>query len=261
MVKPIIFVGSSTESSRIAYAIQKHLAPGAKVFVWNQGIFSLSRYTLEDLSQAIQVSDFGVFVFTPEDDAKIRGEEHKTVRDNVLFELGLFIGYLGRDRNFIVQPHGAEKLHLPTDLSGFNVATYDPGYASENLHAALGPVCDQIREKIDSSRNEMSWPTFGGALDTLAKRLHQGSAHGGFRPHLIVGVNQGGTIVGGFLHYYFHCTHPIVTLWTQNMPSNVKDIQIQELSVVIEACSHLADPLHILLVDDSFKSGNSMREA
>lgn len=261
MVKPRIFVCSSTESLLIADAIQQNLALDAEVVVWNQGVFPLSTYNLEALSVELQRSDFGVFVFTPEDDAKIRGEEHRTVRDNVLFELGLFMGYLGRDRSFIVQPQPRreEKLHLPTDLIGINPATYDPGYAGGNLRAALGPACNQIREKIYPARNEMPWPTFCRALDTLAERLNKGSGYGGFRPHLIVGVNQGGTIVGGFLYYYFHGACPLVTLWTQDLPSSRKDVQLQELSVTIKTCLQaVGDPFRILLIDDSFKSGTAM---
>lgn len=264
MVKPIIFVGSSAESVSIARAIQDNLKDDAEVVVWDQGTFDLSSYNLEALSVALQRSDFGIFVFKPEDYVKIRDEEHRTVRDNVLFELGLFMGHLGRDRSFIVQPRGLEKLHLPTDLTGINVATYDhPSSAGGNLRAALSPACNQIREKLYPARNEMPWPTFCRALDTLAEqRLDMGPAHGGFRPHLIVGVNQGGTIVGGFLYYYFHGAHPLVTLWTRNPLLIRKDAQLQELSVTIKALSQTVEgPLHILLVDDSFKSGTAMETA
>ncbi|MFO1428546.1 MAG: nucleotide-binding protein [Candidatus Competibacteraceae bacterium] len=259
MAKPRIFVGSSAESVSIAHAIQDNLEHDAEVVVWDQSIFGLSSYNLEALSVELQRSDFGVFVFTPEDDAKIRGEEHRTVRDNVLFELGLFMGHLGKDRSFIVQPREVEKLHLPTDLIGINVATYDPGYTGGNLRAALGPACNQIREKIYPARNEMLWPTFCRALDTLAERLDKGAGYGGFRPHLIIGVNQGGAIVGGFLYYYIPRVYQLVTLWTQNPPSSRKDVQLQELSVTIKACLQaVGDPLRILLVDDSFKSGTAM---
>jgi hypoxanthine phosphoribosyltransferase len=268
MVKPRIFVGSSEESLLIAYAIQENLERVAEVVVWDQDIFNVSSYNLEALSDELQRSDFSVFVFTPEDDAKIHGEKHRTVRDNVLFELGLFMGHLGRDRSFIVQPRGVKKLHLPTDLAGINVATYDSSRTDGNLKAALASACSRIRKKINPkpigpARNEMPWSTFCRALDTLADQLNGGSSCiPRFRPHLIIGVNQGGTIVGGLLYYYFHRACQFVTIWTQDLLACRQDVQLQELSVTIKALLQaVAGPLRILLVDDSFKTGTAMEVA
>jgi predicted nucleotide-binding protein len=64
---------------------------------------------------ALNGSDFGVFVFPPDDVVRMRKKEHQAIRDNVIFELGLFIGRLGRERNFIVMPRGTDKLHIPSE--------------------------------------------------------------------------------------------------------------------------------------------------
>jgi hypothetical protein len=52
---------------------------------------------------------------------------------------------LGRERNFIVLPRNADKLHLPTDLLGLTPATFDPSREDGNLRAALGSSCNDIR--------------------------------------------------------------------------------------------------------------------
>jgi hypothetical protein len=144
-VKPSVFVGSSTESLEIAYSIQENLEYNAEVAVWTQGIFELSKYSLDSLLDALDAADFGVFVFSPDDISVIRGKEHATVRDNVVFELGLFIGRLGKERNFIVLPHGHEETpHLPTDLLGLTPALYEPNRQDGNLRAALGPACSKL---------------------------------------------------------------------------------------------------------------------
>jgi CAP12/Pycsar effector protein, TIR domain len=144
-VKPNLFIGSSTESLDIAYALQENLEPSAEVTVWTQGIFELSKYTLESLLDALDVADFGVFVFSADDLSVIRGKEKGTVRDNVLFELGLFIGRLGKDRNFVILPRGHEEtLHLPTDLLGLTPALYEPNRQDQNLRAALGPASSKL---------------------------------------------------------------------------------------------------------------------
>ena len=52
------------------------------------------------LLKELDQSDYGVFVFAPTDIAVIRGSQADVVRDNVLFEMGLFTGKLGSERCF-----------------------------------------------------------------------------------------------------------------------------------------------------------------
>lgn len=131
----------------VAYAIQQNLTHDAEPTVWDQGIFELSQTTIESLTKAVNESDFGVFVFSPDDITKMRGAEHNSIRDNVIFEFGLFTGRLGRDRVFFVRPDGSD-LHLPTDLLGITPGVYNPNREDGRLQAATGPACNQIREAM-----------------------------------------------------------------------------------------------------------------
>lgn len=71
-----------------------------------------------------------------------------SVRDNVLFELGLFLGKLGRKRNFFLTPKNEPKidLHLPSDLSGITPATYE--WNAKNPQASVGPALYEIKHAI-----------------------------------------------------------------------------------------------------------------
>jgi len=148
-MKPSLFIASSAESVEVAFALQENLESVAEVTVWSQGVFDLSRYALESLLDVLDTADFGVFVFAPDDLITIRGQDKQAVRDNVLFELGMFIGRLGRERNFVIIPKGNEDgFRLPTDLLGLTPALYEAGRQDGNLRAALGPASSKIMKAI-----------------------------------------------------------------------------------------------------------------
>lgn len=147
MTKPKLFIGSSVEGLNIAYALQENLKFVSESTVWDQGVFNLSESSLESLINVLEASDFGVFVFTPDDYIKIRGKKDLAVRDNVLFELGLFVGRLGRSRAFIVIPDNKE-FHLPTDLIGMTPGKYEADRVDKNMQAGTGSVSHKIREQI-----------------------------------------------------------------------------------------------------------------
>lgn len=148
-MKPKVFIGSSVESLDVAYALQENLEHDGEITVWRQGVFDLSKYTLDALIEALDNFDFGVFVFAPDDVVRIREKEYQSTHDNVVFELGLFVGRLSKERNFLVIPGGREDFHLPTDLLGLTPATYEPNRQDGNLTAAVGPACHKIRKAIE----------------------------------------------------------------------------------------------------------------
>lgn len=152
MRRPRIFVGSSSENLNLAYAVQESFGHDYEITVWTQSIFGVSQYNLEGLLVALEKADFGVFLFAPDDVSQIRGVQASTVRDNVVFELGLFIGKLGRERCFIIIPNGAADLRLPTDILGLNTANFDSNRQDKNVVAALGSACNKIRRAIAESK-------------------------------------------------------------------------------------------------------------
>jgi predicted Zn-dependent protease len=174
MPKPRVFIGSSVEGLNVAYPVQQNLSHEAEVTIWDQGVFELSSTTMESLTKVLSDSDFAVFVFSPDDLVRIRSQTAPTVRDNVLFEFGLFIGKLGRDRVFFILPSNGE-LHIPTDLLGVTPGRYDVSRTDGSMQAATGPVCHQIRLQmkrlgIVPGRIIVEVSTEGSVADDLGER-------------------------------------------------------------------------------------------
>ncbi|GEM_PF-1607392 len=155
---PKIFIGSSVEGVNIAKGIQANLHHTAWAKVWTQA-FPLSSMTLDALLQNSKDYDFAIFVFSADDEVKLRGKNYLVARDNVIFEAGLFMGVHGRNRCFIVAPNDDPNLHFPSDFSGFTFATYDTNFAKKDLLAALGTATTLIELAIRSNSLN-SYPFF-----------------------------------------------------------------------------------------------------
>lgn len=144
--KPRLFIMSSVEGLSVAREIQSQLNHDALATVWTDGAFWAGGYPLEALEQSVNDSDFGIAVAMFEDIVESRGDRNPSIRDNVLFELGMFMGKLGRRRSILVYP-SHKGLKLPSDLHGLTPASYIPGDIKD-LPSRIAPVCNQIRKII-----------------------------------------------------------------------------------------------------------------
>jgi hypothetical protein len=143
--RPSVFVGSSREGLPIAKAIQSLLDYACEVKIWYQaqnppdGIIQW----MDDMPASF---DFAILVLTADDIIVSRGTSEPAPRDNLLFELGLFYGTLGRTRTFIVHDRSVAT-RFPTDLQGLFKFSYTP-HVDGNWRAALGSACNGIEEAI-----------------------------------------------------------------------------------------------------------------
>src|SRR6185369_10594120 len=95
--RPVLFVGSSTERHEIEKELEALLVRSCEVELWSKDVFVPSQGALESLVQALERFDFAVLVLSPDDLVIKRGKAADAPRDNVLFELGLFMGGIGRE--------------------------------------------------------------------------------------------------------------------------------------------------------------------
>lgn len=147
-----IFIASSSENSDVAHTVGDILGKSkSRIFKivsvpWDQGTFKLSKTYIESLEKELDNVDFSILILTPNDITRIRGEEVRTPRDNVLFELGLFMGRLQRERCFMLFERDDEP-KLPTDLLGVGAATYQKSNLA-GLQKALRPACKEILTRV-----------------------------------------------------------------------------------------------------------------
>ena len=145
--KPSIFVGSSSEGLDFARAIRRRLESVAELTLWDEEFFRTGSTFIETLVSAVTQFDFAILVLSPDDIVQSRNDSKLGPRDNVIFELGLFMGRLGRERTFAVHQRNAH-VKIPTDLSGVTLVAYDWPRRVGGHAAAVGPASDIIRDQI-----------------------------------------------------------------------------------------------------------------
>lgn len=143
-----VFIISSAEALGIARELEAaFMHDPFTVTVWTDGVFRASHYPVESLESELDRSDFAIAVVQPDDRTESRGQSAPSPRDNVVFELGFFMGRLGRHRTFLVEPIGHDETRLPSDLMGINTVKYKH-VVSGDVAANVGPACTEIRKIV-----------------------------------------------------------------------------------------------------------------
>lgn len=157
MIQSKIFIASSSEGYNFAKVIHdllvEKLQNEVEVRLWKQE-FELSKAFIESLEKETYENDFAILVMTPDDITTSRKKKKVSPRDNVIFELGLFMGSLGRERCFFIHNENSD-LKLPSDLLGIMGATYNyisdlksQEITKEALLILLNNPCSLIADRI-----------------------------------------------------------------------------------------------------------------
>lgn len=146
-----IFIGSSTESLKVASAIKTNFEYDnhIEVRIWNESIFQPGQYTFDELIRFTKSYDFAIFVWANDDKVAIesRGIMANQPRDNVILEAGMFYRALGRERVFLFAPveDGAK---IPSDLQGLSPIRYKTP-TDDNYRSELSSGVDFIKVTIN----------------------------------------------------------------------------------------------------------------
>jgi CRP/FNR family transcriptional regulator, cyclic AMP receptor protein len=142
-----VFIASSAEALPIVDLLIRQFQHDPFLAVaWKNGVFRVSNYTLDELEAQLDNSDFAIAVAQPDDVVITRETKWPAMRDNVTFELGLFMGRLGRRRAFLMEPRDAE-IQLPSDLAGMTTIPYRYVEGNDAEHY-IAPACARLRDLI-----------------------------------------------------------------------------------------------------------------
>ena len=148
-IKPNVFVMSSSPGRTVSDAVVEVLRETDELdVVYWPGAFAKGAPFMETLRTATLRFDFGVLVITPDDTAHVRGVKVTQPRDNVIFELGLFLSALGTRRALpILVSKGGKPPSLPSDLLGVEMIRVDVRRGRR--------IRGEIEETAEALRNEM----------------------------------------------------------------------------------------------------------
>ena len=146
-MKPTLFIGSSRQRLAVARGLQRLLGDVAEVTVWDEAPqFAMNDAVLDGLIKVGDTYDFALLLFGQDDCTMMGSNVVPTVRDNVIFELGLFMGRLGKGRALWVSPSGPKAPHLASDLGGIvHLEIDEPDLAD---HAAIAQALTVTVDKL-----------------------------------------------------------------------------------------------------------------
>jgi hypothetical protein len=179
---PRVFIGSSSTARKLAHRVQQALGEKVEALVWDQGIFELGYNLLDSLLAYVSLFDFAILALTADDVTSSKGEVNDSPRDNVVFELGMFIGVRGRTRAFvIIAAEQGRTLKIPTDLAGNISLIIDPEKLNDDTYFAT--EIDGLRSLIEKRAKEaalsllpsagLAYGYFNNFLAPIGKRLFE----------------------------------------------------------------------------------------
>jgi hypothetical protein len=246
--KPTIFIASSSEGSSVAEAVHIKLEREYSPKLWDNA-FDLSSMTITTLIQKTKEADYAVFVFHPDDKAIIRDQEYSSVRDNVVLELGMFIGSLGLEKCFLLVPNSSEAtFRLPTDLAGVTASFYDE--QDLDISNAVTGSCAKIKQaikKLELKKTEIATTT---ESDILKKALSDAQSQlWRINNDVQHASEKSQSLLESIKSHFFSIAKPAtpaeLKLWEDGAKdSYLKDVKIREYNVYIVDQDIIIPPLH-----------------
>ncbi len=165
-----IFLGASREGEKYLQELMDALSPEFDVIPWyDPNVFSLNNQAfLDSLIKQSYLVDFAVFLATADDLTQSRGENQYAPRDNVIFEFGLFLQSLGKERCFML---AEENVKILSDMAGISLNKFSRDGSNTDFTQAV----DKLRVNLHTKKKHIpSLVTTGlayGYYNAFIKRL------------------------------------------------------------------------------------------
>ena len=112
ITKRKLFIGCSCEALHIARSLKKvlkkHFRNSIEPFVYDETEWKNLSAIIDNLKNRVDEFYYAIFIGYPDDIIKSRDTFYYTCRDNVLFEMGLFLSRIGKERTFFIIPHNLD---------------------------------------------------------------------------------------------------------------------------------------------------------
>ncbi|MEM7087440.1 MAG: L-histidine N(alpha)-methyltransferase [Bacteroidota bacterium] len=155
-----IFIASSSSALNYSYSVKAILEEkNLDAVVWKDAEFLVGDSIIESLESIKTLYDAAIFIFHPDDELNYKNQSFKSVRDNVIFEMGLFAGYLGIKKCFALVPNNIS-IKKPSDLLGILYATYKFNAQETNHTNAIRTAVEKISTSLIKKINEKNKTNF-----------------------------------------------------------------------------------------------------
>ena len=190
-----MFIGSSSEMKPVVDKCVEAFSGHASCIPWflspefkTRGSFT----TFQALCEAAGGYDFALFILSADDQLEHRENHFSCPRDNVIFEMGLFIGAIGPKRVFaIVESVESPKLKIPSDLN----AVYMPRF-NQDKDDPVASIAS-VNEAIQGFKLSIDEEGFRGIWFNLAVGWEFDPTDRNFKTHLSAGkLNLAKQLIG-----------------------------------------------------------------
>lgn len=150
-MKRRLFIGSSSEGKPIAIKVEEKVKKECGDWIncmpwYGNDCFILNKSTLENLSSLTLICDYAILIASKDDITSKRSCIKRSIRDNVIFEYGLFSGSIGISKTFLLID---KNVHIPSDVKGTTLAYYDDRTIDDKI--------DNIINQINKSKEEFEY--------------------------------------------------------------------------------------------------------